>query len=68
MAVQKEDVQGLAFSGYARWPASVFRVLRIRDPRKAKRWLAAELDNLTYGAADRRQAAQAAHCRNLAFT
>jgi Dyp-type peroxidase family len=68
MAVQKEDVQGLAFSGYARWPASVFRVLRIRDPRKAKRWLAAELDNLTYGAADRRHAAQAAHCRNLAFT
>jgi len=68
MGVEREDIQGLVFSGYARWPASYFRQLRIRDPRKTKRWLADAMDALTYGSSDRSQAARAAHCRNLAFT
>jgi Dyp-type peroxidase family len=68
MFVDMPDIQGLAFSGYARWPHSWFRILRIRDREATKAWLARSLDAFTYGSLDRKRAAAAPHCRNLAFT
>jgi Dyp-type peroxidase family len=68
MFIDKPDVQGLAFSGYARWPHSVFRILRIRDAAAAKVWLAGALETLTFGSFDRKQTAEAPCRRNLAFT
>ena len=68
MFIDKPDVQGLAFSGYARWPHSVFRILRIRDAAAAKAWLAGALETLTFGSFDRKQTAEAPCRRNLAFT
>jgi len=68
MDVRKEEVQGLVFSGYAKWPAAYIRLLRIRDAGAARTWLGGELERLTYGSSDKARAEQAAHCRNLAFT
>ena len=67
MFVDKPDIQGLAFSGYARWPHSAFRILRIKDPAATKAWLGRSLEALTYGSFDRKQTAEAPDCRNLAF-
>lgn len=68
MFIDKPDIQGLAFSGYARWPHSAFRVLRIKDPAAAKAWLGRTLEALTYGSFDHKQTVDAAHCLNLAFS
>ena len=68
MFIDKPDIQGLAFSGYAHWPHSVFRVLTIKDRDATKAWLARSLEALTFGSFDRKQTAEASDRRNLAFT
>jgi Dyp-type peroxidase family len=68
MELAKGEIQGLVFSGYARWPASRFRLLRITDAAAARAWLAREQEALTYGSDDKARARAAPHCRNLALT
>src|SRR4051794_31393193 len=68
MGLKKDEIQGLAFSGYADWPAARLRLLRITDAAAARAWLGSELQRLTFGSEDRVQAKAASHCRNLAFS
>jgi len=68
MGLAKQEIQGLVFSGYARWPRSRLRLLRITDAEAARRWLGEEVERLTYGSGDKARATAAVHCRNLAFT
>lgn len=68
MEVVKREIQGLVFSGYARWPVSRFRLLTITDAAKARSWLGREVEGITYGVEDKAQANAAEACRNLAFT
>lgn len=65
------NIQGLAYSGYADWPDSYFRILRVVDRKLAKAWLRSVVGALTYGASSRSAAVRAArdaYSRNLAFT
>jgi Dyp-type peroxidase family len=65
------EIQGLAFSGYADWPDSYFRILQVVDRKLAKAWLKSVVESLTYGASSRSEAAKAAKdafSRNIAFT
>jgi Dyp-type peroxidase family len=69
--MDRTDIQGLVFSGYADWPEAYFRILRILDADAAKAWLKTVAPTLTYGASSRQAAAKAAqdaYSRNLAFT
>jgi Dyp-type peroxidase family len=68
MALKKDEIQGLAFSGYADWPATRLRLLRITEAGAARTWLSSELQRITWGSEDRAQARAASHCRNLAFS
>lgn len=67
-AIDVTNLQGLALSGYDRWPHAHYRLLRIVDVAAARRWLAGEIASITWGSRDKEAAKAAPACRNVALS
>ena len=49
VTLQKDEIQGLVFSGYPRNEAATYLLLRVVDRAQARAWLRAILDEVTFG-------------------
>ncbi|MCW2534390.1 MAG: peroxidase [Modestobacter sp.] len=61
--LEREDVQGLVFSGYAAMHEARYLFYEVADPAGARRWLGELAARVTTGSAG-----EGAHCTNVALT